>query len=354
MIRTYVLTTEDAARWRAALPAAMSVMGSVEYARICEKQTGCPARLFVAEAGGCVVAYPYLMRAVRGLPFANGLGESRWDTFTPEYSGPLCVGPGAGAGASARFADLFARHCQEQRIVAEFVHLNPWNDSAALLEPSAVEPNRDIVYVDLTWDEDEIWNRSLTSDGRRQTKQAQRAGVQVRRAESVEDVCAFQRLHKRTMERRGALDKYHLPAEYFLQFFNAMPENSFFVLAEHEGRVVAGGLYLQDRTNIYWHLSAADEEFLRLRPVNGYLYETIRWALRQGQKRMLLGGGYKPDDGVFRFKTNFSPLRARFCTYKRVHDPGTYDALTRACSAYYAGQAPRTDFFPAYRATCGA
>ncbi len=350
MIRHYVLDTVDAAQWRAVLPASVSAVGSVEYARICEKQMGSVARLFVVEAEGCVVAYPFFLRPVRALPFAHGLGEDLWDTCTPEYSGPVALGPGPpGPWGGRRFADLFACHCRQRRVVAEFAHLSPWGAHEALLEPSCVVPNRDIIYVDLTWPEEEIWSRSLTSDARRQTKQAARAGVRVRRAESADDVRAFHRLYTHTMERRQALERYFFPAEYFLAFFETMPENAFYVLAEHEGRAIAGGLYFQDRTHVYWHLSAADADFIHLRPVNAYLCESIRWALRQGQKRMVLGGGYQPDDGVFRFKANFSPLRARFCTYQRVHDPEAYEGLTRAWSAHSAGGPPRADFFPAYR-----
>jgi hypothetical protein len=353
MIRHYLLTTDDAARWRAVLPADVSVTGSVEYAKICESQTGCAARLFVVEAEGSVVAYPYFLRPVRALPFAADLAETSWDTFTPEYTGPLGLGPGPLHGLDGlRFTELFARHCREQRVVAEFAHLNPWHVPAELLDTSCVEANRDIVYVDLTWDEEQVWHKSLTSAGRRPTKQALRAGVRVRRADSAADVREFHRLYTLTMKRRQALDRYYFSLEYFLEFFETMSENAFYVLAEYQDQVVAGGLYLQDRTDVYWHLSAADLEFTHVRPVNAYVYETIRQALRQGRKRMILGGGYQPDDGVFRFKANFSPLRARFSTYKRIHDAETYAALVQAWSAHHGGCLPPADFFPAYRSAC--
>ena len=128
-----------------------------------------------------------------------------------------------------------------------------------------------------------------------------------------------------------------------------MSANAFFVLAEYEGRVVAGGLFFQDRTELHWHLSAADREFGHVRPVNVYLYETICQALGQGRERMIMGGGYGKDEGVFRFKANFSRLRARFSTYQRVHDDAAYTALTQAWSAHHAGKQPVEGYFPAYR-----
>lgn len=351
MIRQYLLTTEDAARWRAVLPADACVMGSVEYVRILERHTGCSARLWVAASDRAAVVYPYFLRPVGALPFAPGLADARWDTFTPEYTGPIRLGPGGMEELrTLRFGELFARHCREQGIVAEFAHLNPWHAATELLAPACVEPNRDVVYLDLTAGEEWAWGRSLTSDARRATRRAQQSGVRVRHARSREDVLEFHRLYTLTMERRQAQERYFFPPEYFLAFFETMPDSSFLALAEYRDRLVAGGLYLHGGTDVYWHLSAADLEFGHVRPVNGYVWETIRWAMGHGKKRMLLGGGHEPGDGVFRFKAGFSPLRARFCTYRRIHAADAYATLMRAWSARHGAHPPRTGYFPAYRA----
>jgi hypothetical protein len=342
MTQHYVLTTDDADRWRAVLPADACVMGCVEYARICERHNGYSARLFVVESEGSVVAYPFFLRPVDGSP-------GRWDTLTPEYTGPLRIGPARGT-APALLSELFHRYCLENGIVAEFAHLNPWHAALDQLEPTCVRPNRDIVFVDLTWGEEQIWTKSLSSDARRQTKQAQKAGVRVRRARTTADVLDFHRLHEHTMERREALDRYFVPPEYFLAFHETLPHNSFFLLADYEGKAVAGGLYLEDRADVYWHLSAVDIEFSRVRPVNAYVHFALCEAVKQGKQRMCFGGGYQRDDGVFRFKANFSPLRAQFQTYARVHDEPSYDALTATWAASNSGRAAATQFFPAYRA----
>lgn len=350
-IRQYLLTTDDATRWRTVLPADRCVMGSVEYSRIVESYTGCAARLLVVESKVAVIAYPFFLRPIDTVPFASGIGGSLWDTFTPEYTGPFGLEPSALQEAGIpRFADLFARHCREHGIVAEFVHLNPWCAAPELLDAACIEANREVVYIDLAPGKDRIWARSLTSDARRMTRKAQRMGVRVRHAESPDDVREFHRLYTRTMERRQAQARYFFPPEYFLRFFETMPETSFFALAEYQGRLVAGGLYLHGGTDVYWHLSAADMAFAHVRPVNGYVWEAICWALDRGKQRMLLGGGHRRDDGVFRFKASFSPLRARFHVYKRIHDADAYAALSRAWSANHGGRSPPSDPFPAYRA----
>jgi hypothetical protein len=341
-----VLSTSDAEQWRQVLPADRSVMGSVEYARFCEKQTGCVARLFVVEAPQPVLAYPFLMRPVQQLPFAADVPA--WDTYTPEYTGPLLIGAGQ---SHVPFTNLFARYCREQRIVAEFAHLNPWDSGAECLDAAGIELNREIVYVDVTRSEEELWTKSLTSACRRFVKRARATGLRIRRAETAEDIQRFQRVHEATMDRRQALDRYYHSSEYFLDLQATLPYNVFYVLAECEGQVVAGGLFLEDRDTVYWELSAVDLAYSSARPVNGYLYDAILDASRRGRKRLVLGGAYRPDDGVFRFKTSFSPLRAKFSTYKRIHDAHAYAALSDAWSAHHGGKKPRDDYFPAYRST---
>jgi serine/alanine adding enzyme len=350
MSRQYVLSTADEDRWRQVLPADLCVMASLEYAKVLERQSGFPARLFVVETGQSVIGYPFFVRPIAALPFAGEAFEGLWDTFTPEYTGPLYVRSGSGNGSEETgFADLFAAFCRENGIVAEFAHLSPWHDSGPLLDSACVVEDREVVQVDLAPGETGIWTESLNSDARRQTRQAGKAGVTVRRAGSLDDVRVFHRLHADTMERLEALERYRIPADYFIDIFEIMPENAFYVLSEYEGRVVAGGLYFHGGSDVYWHLSAVDREYSRVRPVNKYLWETILWAAKAGKRRLLLGGGYKENDGVFRFKAGFSPLRARFCTYRRVHDRQAFDTLNNAWSEYYGIDPSKTDFFPAYR-----
>lgn len=349
MIRHYRLTTSDGEAWRAALPAGVRVTGCLELARILERYTGHRAELFVYESGEGRIAYPYLLRPVGDLPCAAGLGEGRWDTVTPDYTGPLATGV-VGPEDAARFAEAFAGSCRERGIVAEFAHLNPWHASLACLEAGGVTNDREVVYVDLTWGMDRILERSLTSDARRALKQAGNAGVRTRFATSRQDVLDFHRLHDLTMQRRGAQARYFHPAEYFLSFLETMPDHSFLALAELDGRVVAGGIYVHDDTDVYWHLSAADMEHQRARPVNAFHLHAIRWAVEAGKQRLLCGGGYAEGDGVFRFKASFSPLRAPFRVYRRIHDAEIHARLVDSWSRRHHVPPRDAAYFPAYRA----
>lgn len=326
-------------------------MGSLEYVSILEAHTGCPARLLVVELDGAVVAYPFLLRPVSALRFAAGIGESLWDTFTPEYTGPISIGAARDPQAGrSLLGEAFAGYGRENGVVAEFAHMNPWRAAHELLDSAYVADDRELVYIDLSAGKERTWTRSLTSDARRMARRAQAAGVRVRRAETPDDVREFHRLYISTMDRRRARERYYFPLEHFLAFLETMRETAFFVLAEWQGRTVAGGLYLYGGTDVYWHLSAMDMRFAHVAAVNGYVWETICWAIDAGKERMLLGGGYAPGDGIFRFKAGFSPLRARFRTYQRVHDADAHAALVHAWSASHGGRAAPEGYFPSWRA----
>ncbi|HZZ83165.1 MAG TPA: GNAT family N-acetyltransferase [Anaeromyxobacteraceae bacterium] len=345
-----VLTTADGERWRALVPASACVTGSLEYARILEAQTGCAARLFATGGPRAGAAYPHLLRPVEALPFAARLGAGRFDTFTPEYTGPLRLGSGPPAAAGPSFVDLFAGYCRKQGIVAEFAHLHPWGpDGEGLLDPACAEVNREIVYLDLTWGAERLWSRSYSTDVRRSLRIADEVGIQVRRVESAGDLGEFHRLHALTMQRRQAGARYRYPLDAFRALFETMPDNALFLLASIGQQAVAGGLFLHDDQEVIWHLSALDKQFARSRAVTALVHHAVRWGVEAGKRRLLCGGAYDPGDGVFRFKASFSPLRAQFRIYRRIHDAGRYQALARAWSAANDRVAAENGFFPAYR-----
>ncbi|BDU75908.1 lipid II:glycine glycyltransferase FemX [Mesoterricola sediminis] len=341
-----VLTTRDEAAWREALPASVSVLGSLEYVRLQERYFGQVGRLFVMPCPGGHVAYPCFLRSVE--PQAGAATPPLWDTTTPEYTGPILVGTTTGPEPGA-FQAAFDAWCDQEGIVAEFAHLNPWQAQEDLLPAEGLRVNRELVYIDLTLGEAALWSQSLSSDTRRQTRQAMEAGVEVRQAETDADVLAFHALHHETMVRRAALDRYYLPPDYFLEIHRTLGPHAFTLLAEHEGRVVAGGLYFQDDANVYWHLSAADLDQARVRPVNAYHFEAMKRCAREGRRRLLCGGGYQPGDGIFRFKAGFSPLRVIFSVFQRIHDPARYQACVDAWAEAHPGQRPADGYFPAYR-----
>ena len=342
------LDTTDAEAWRAALPASRSAFGSVEFARALERSGGPRGALLLAEAGGASCAWPFALRDVSDLPFAApDRATGALDAATPPYTGPYVQHAG-GVEELALLADELDSAFERRGVIADFTHLHPFAAAHGLA--SDPEPDRDIIWVDLRHDAERLWRESYSKAARKNVRRAEREGVSVRPATSDADIAEFHRIYRMTMERNDALRSYFFPLERFLAIHEEMPQSSRFALAEQNGKVVAATLYLHDDEDVYSYLGGADHSYQRVRPTNAVVHHTIEWARAQGKRRLILGGGYQPGDGIFRFKASFSAEFATLRLARRVHDRRAYDALVDAWRAHHGRDADPGEFFPAYRA----
>jgi hypothetical protein len=345
MLREYFLTASDTELWQQFLPPDRSVFGSLGYARICEALRGVVARLHVIESETGFISHPMLLRPLTDLPFEiNATGK--WDVTTPEYTGPLFHGD---IGESPETLRGVRRELMRREgIVAEFAHLYPWSNGPELLGEGTTY-NRDIIWVDVTLPPDQIVQKSLEHACRRNIKKAQGEGVTVFASASNEHIREHFRIYSATMRRNNALDSYAFSLEYFLAFRDQLPNNARFVFAEYRGQIVASFLYVYDQENVYYFLGGADAEFSHVRPSNLMIWEMIRWAHDSGKKRLILGGGYAPDDGIFRFKSGFSKLRQPFFIYKQVHLEQDYAKLDARSREFNSVRNEDVSYFPSYR-----
>ena len=345
-----VLSTAQPDQWRTFLPARHSAFGSLEFASIAERHREEVARLilFRSQDEHALVVYPLLLRAVSKLPFEADVPHEVWDAASPEYTGPLALELNTEATGMA-FRRCFDQYCQESRIVTEFAHLHPWRIASGTRWQENIRPDREIVYVDLAQSEKELWQESLTHACRKNINRAHRENVKVFAADKPDHICQFHKVYIHTMDRNRAQARYYFPLQFFMDFFEQMPDNARFALAEHDGKVVAGTLFLHDDHDVYSYLGGAYHTNQGVRPTNAVVYDTIRWARDQGKKRLILGGGYKHNDGIFRFKASFSPLRAGFSVYRQIHMPDQYDALCGKWVAHYETSPEHNDYFPQYR-----
>ena len=289
------------------------------------------------------VTYPFFMRPIDKLPFDCPI--RLWDSVTPEYSGPF----GVASSSAKQFSRSVHEAFRETGIIAEFMHLNPWQVDANVLQDGETCLNREVVWVDVSLNHDELWNNHFTHACRKNIKRSQSEKIRVFEASCVEDVREFHRIYYDTMDRNQALSVYYFPLEYFVSIFENLRENSRFVLAEQQGTVIASTLYLHDRENAFSYLGGADYAFQHTRPSNAIVYNTIDWARRMGKKRLVLGGGYRPDDGIFKFKSSFSSLCAPFHVYRRVHLLNQYKELEEEWCRHFNSTVEQATYFPSYR-----
>jgi hypothetical protein len=121
----------------------------------------------------------------------------------------------------------------------------------------------------------------------------------------------------------------------------------------HEGRPVAGALFVCCEGIVQYHLGGTRDDALALAPMALILDEARRWASEQGCQALHLGGGAsgRPDDSLFHFKSGFSDRTHPFCVWRWIVLPEVYDELCSRKRAWEQRRAVRAapGFFPAYR-----
>ena len=103
--------------------------------------------------------------------------------------------------------------------------------------------------------------------------------------------------------------------------------------------------------HLYSFLGGTLAEAFAERPNDLLKHEIILWGRQAGKRAFVLGGGFAPDDGIYRYKKSFAPNgSAPFCVGRRIHNAAAYTRLIESRRRWQSGWAPRNGYFPEYRA----
>ncbi|MDQ6467812.1 GNAT family N-acetyltransferase [Exiguobacterium acetylicum] len=285
--------------------------------------------------------YPYLRRPIPGTLFE--------DITTPYgYGGPFFKGIWS-LDQIREARERFERYCNETGIVTETVRFHPllhnqelgqyWCHQTEILQPT--------VTLELT-DPFEMIESDFSQMTRRNIRKARREGVTIRlgRPEEYGD---FARLYQMTMDKHQADARYYFDQTYFDHFADGRIKNVL-LLAEHDGRIIAGCIVLTGRQFAHYHLGASDPASLVLRPNHLLFAEMIRWSKQAGFQALHLGGGTTRSntDSLLAYKRSFSANQTFFGLGTSILDATIYERLTRQ----FERQHPETQmghWFPLYR-----
>jgi CelD/BcsL family acetyltransferase involved in cellulose biosynthesis len=181
-------------------------------------------------------------------------------------------------------------------------------------------PKHPTFVMPLGEDPDDVrrgWKKSA-SNIFRSVKKAEKAGVVVREATEPRDLRRFYELYARTMRRRRVLPR---PYRQMAAARELLPEGVFrLFLAEHEGDVVAGGLWHSFGGTLELLYAGSDERRLDPRPNHAIYWHAIRWATETGHTELDLGHA-KPGSGLAQFKESWGAKPVQEYRYDYV--PGS-------------------------------
>lgn len=300
------------------------------------------------------VLYPFILRDLTAAPYSvPSLGKAT-DLITPYgYGGAHFWGAPDASRLAACFWPRFDVWAGQNGVVSEFARFSLFGDRL-LPYPGTQREDRRNVVRDLHPEEETLW-MDFKHKVRKNVKRAQRSALRVEIDSTGARLAEFLRIYRRTMQRRNAQQEYLFPAELFQRIHEGLPGQFAYFHAVHQQRIVSTELVLISAESVYSFLGGTEQDAFELRPNDLLKYEIMRWAKRQGKRWFVLGGGYQPEDGIFRYKAAFAPRGiVPFRVGRRILRKDAYDALVEARRdlAHPGVPAPRAreHYFPAYRA----
>ena len=206
---------------------------------------------------------------------------------------------------------------------------------------------------DLAPNSNEIWDE-FRHKVRKNVATARRNGVQIEIDGDGRRLSDFVRIYTDTMTRRQAAESYFFDESFFRRLNRNLPGQFVYFHAICDDRVVSTELVLVSETRTYSFLGGTMPEAYGVRPNDLLKLKVIHWSRLQGKSSFVLGGGFSPDDGTFRYKKSFAPHGVfPFHVGERILDEERYESLVaarvRCASNQFAEWTPCSAYFPAYR-----
>jgi hypothetical protein len=299
---------------------------------------------------------------IRPLPhFASGRlapslgGNFEFDATSPYgYGGPYFE-PGETIDWP-EFWECLLAWLQANKVLTLFMRLSlghtpsPLGTLVAGRTSVEVRKSSENVVIDLTRPLDDQW-RHYDHKVRKNVRKAERGGLTATVKDTFTDVEEFTSLYLATMDRRSAQDRYRYDADFFMHFTAALaPAALVAEVRDADGQLVSGELVLRSGSTLYSYLGGTYAHAFPLAPNDLLKHTVVEYGTRAGFRRYVLGGGYRPDDGIFRYKRAFDRDGVvPFYTARLVADTEALDTLTRDLPSSGAEADGSSDFFPPYR-----
>ena len=326
--------------WGAREPAAHPDYARL-FARPCDRVL-CPAW----EEGDAGVLFPLVVRPLAEEPWAPR-GERRLDALTPYgFGGPFAWGAPRDDAAYWR---AHAAWCAEAGIVSTFARLSLFPEELAAL-PAEPETRWPAVVMLLEGGMDAV-RRDYERRAWRSVRIAERAGLEVEIDRSGARLDEFLAVYSHTMERRDADPELRFGRPFFEALLARLGGCCAFIHVLQGREVVSTELALVSAARVYAFLGGTLLRAFPLAP-NYLLRDRLAvWAVAQGKRELVIGGGRAPGDSLLFYKRGFAKNGARpFRVAAMIHDPRAYAELAAArAAAAPPGWSPAPSFFPAYR-----
>jgi predicted N-acyltransferase len=157
-------------------------------------------------------------------------------------------------------------------------------------------------------------NKRFHDSVRRGIHQAEKRGITVRLTSDGIDLERFHRLHVMTRKKLGVLPQ---PYAFFKSLFHHVISQNlgFMVMADCEGKTVAGVIFLKYKDTIYYKFNASDENYLQKRPNHLVTWKAIQYACANNYKYFDFGRCTPEEEGLRIYKVRWGAKEVKLPYY---------------------------------------
>jgi len=269
-----------------------------------------------------------------------------YDLITPYgYGGPLIVTKVKDkiSGSLKEFFVEYENYALKNNYISEFARFHPFLGNWKFFDNFFdINYLNDVVIVDLTKDLNEIW-KNIKKGHRYNIKKSMREGCEVEIvSDALKKIENFIKNYYLTMDKNKAPKKYYFSTEFISDHFNLL--NAILIEVKYKNEVIGASIFICGDKIIHYYLSGTTYNFKGLYPSDLTLWETIKWAKKNGFKYLDLGGGRGKNDSLFEFKKGFSKITSPFYIGKKIFNIKVYQKLLMLNPT-----SSSNGYFPAYR-----
>jgi CelD/BcsL family acetyltransferase involved in cellulose biosynthesis len=152
-------------------------------------------------------------------------------------------------------------------------------------------------------DVEQVERRFSKSQVKRGIAKALREGVTVGRHQDRAALSRFYAMHVATRRHQGVPTQ---PRRFILRFSELFDAgHGFVLLARHQGRDIAGAVFLAAGSTLTYKYGASRRSALAVRPNNLLFMEAIRWGCEHGMRTLDFGRTDLDNDGLMAFKRSW-------------------------------------------------
>ncbi len=328
-----------------------NVYYSIEHLKYFEKDSD-RLRCFILEKDETpIILMPFILRQIE----IKGKETSYFDVISPYgYNGPL-FNDDISKDDIIQFWEEADHWYRENNVISEFVRFS-LNDNHLGYSGDLIQTLSNVKGNLLDNFEDQ-WT-SFVSKVRNNFRRAVNYNLEFeifhKTSITKEVIEVFNDIYVETMKRNKADSIYFFSFEYFENLILSNINNFSIAIAYFENIPISVELIINYKETVFAFLGGTNAEYFSHRPNDFLRVKIIEWAIKNGKKYYVLGGGMKDGDGLYKSKKSFFPKDNDliFYTGRKIVNEKIYDELCLSVNSDYTNTDKKdlkNYFFPFYR-----